>query len=43
MTFRLWVIDFNFFSNPNDMKRLKHGFRRAKDVAYQKALDPYRG
>lgn len=37
------VIDFNFFSNPNDMVRLKHGFQRAKDVAYQKALDPYRG
>lgn len=37
------VIDFNFFSNPNDLARLKTGFKRARDVAYQKALDPYRG
>jgi choline dehydrogenase-like flavoprotein len=37
------VIDFNFFSNPNDMARLKTGLERAKDVAYQSALDPYRG
>lgn len=37
------VIDFNFFSNPNDMVRLKTGLQRAKDVAYQTALDPYRG
>ena len=37
------VIDFNFFSNPNDMARLKTGLQRAKDVAYQSALDPYRG
>ena len=37
------VIDFNFFSNPNDMARLKTGLQRAKDVAYQTALDPYRG
>ena len=33
----------NFFSAPDDLPRLREGFRRAREVAYQKALDPYRG
>ena len=37
------VIDYNFFSHPDDMPRLRHGFKRARDVAYQSALEPYRG
>ena len=37
------IIDFNFFSDPDDLDRLRTGFKRARDVAYQKALDPYRG
>ena len=33
----------NFFSAPDDLPRLREGFRRARDVAYQSPLDPYRG
>jgi choline dehydrogenase-like flavoprotein len=33
----------NFFSAPDDLPRLRAGFRRAREVAYQEALDPYRG
>jgi 4-pyridoxate dehydrogenase len=36
-------IVYNFFSAPNDLPRLREGFKRARDVAYQKALAPYRG
>jgi choline dehydrogenase-like flavoprotein len=33
----------NFLSAPNDLPRLREGFRLARDVARQKALDPFRG
>jgi choline dehydrogenase-like flavoprotein len=33
----------NFLSAPGDLPKLREGFRRARDVAYQKPLDPYRG
>ncbi|MCC6775201.1 MAG: GMC family oxidoreductase N-terminal domain-containing protein [Hyphomicrobiales bacterium] len=33
----------NFFSAPNDLPRLREGFKRARDVAYQKAMDRFRG
>ncbi|MFL4986512.1 MAG: GMC family oxidoreductase [Xanthobacteraceae bacterium] len=33
----------NFFSGSDDLPRLRDGFKRARDVAYQKPLDPYRG
>jgi 4-pyridoxate dehydrogenase len=33
----------NFFSAPNDLPRLREGFRLARDVARQAPLDPYRG
>ncbi len=36
-------IVYNFFSAPNDLPLLREGFRRARDVAYRKPLDPYRG
>ncbi len=36
-------IIYNFFSAPNDLPTLRQGFKRARDVASQKALDPYRG
>ncbi|MDF2115967.1 choline dehydrogenase [Roseiarcaceae bacterium H3SJ34-1] len=36
-------IFYNFFTAPNDLPRLRNGFKRARDVAYQKAMDPYRG
>jgi choline dehydrogenase-like flavoprotein len=36
-------IVYNFFSAPNDLPALREGFKRARDVAYQKPLDPYRG
>jgi 4-pyridoxate dehydrogenase len=36
-------IVYNFFSAPNDLPRLREGFKRARDVAYQKPLAPYRG
>ncbi|MDB5571981.1 MAG: glucose-methanol-choline oxidoreductase [Hyphomicrobiales bacterium] len=36
-------IAYNFFSAPNDLPRLREGFKRARDVASQMALDPYRG
>jgi choline dehydrogenase-like flavoprotein len=34
---------YHFFSAPNDLPTLRQGFKRARDVASQKALDPYRG
>ncbi len=33
----------NFLSAPGDLPRLREGFRRAREVASQKPLDPYRG
>jgi choline dehydrogenase-like flavoprotein len=36
-------IRYNFFTAPNDLPTLRNGFRRAREVAYQKAMDPYRG
>jgi 4-pyridoxate dehydrogenase len=36
-------IIYNFFSAPNDLPTLREGFKRARNVAYQKPLDPYRG
>ena len=36
-------IFYNFFSAPADLPALRDGFKRARDVAYQSALDPYRG
>src|SRR5215470_14453914 len=36
-------IVYNFFSAPNDLPRLREGFKRARDVAYQKAMAPFRG
>jgi choline dehydrogenase-like flavoprotein len=36
-------IVYNFFSAPNDLPTLREGFKRARDVAYQKPLDFFRG
>ena len=36
-------IRYNFFSAPDDLPRLRAGFRIAREVALQSALDPYRG
>jgi 4-pyridoxate dehydrogenase len=36
-------IHYNFFTAPNDLPTLRKGFKRAREVAYQKPLDPYRG
>jgi 4-pyridoxate dehydrogenase len=36
-------ICYNFFSAPDDLPRLRQGFRIARDIAYRSALDPYRG
>jgi 4-pyridoxate dehydrogenase len=36
-------IVYNFFSAPNDLPTLRHGFRLAREVAYQAPLAPYRG
>ncbi len=36
-------IRYNFFSAPSDLPRLREGFKRARDVAYQSPLDPHRG
>ena len=36
-------IFYNFFSAPNDLPKLRLGFKIARDVAAQAALDPYRG
>jgi 4-pyridoxate dehydrogenase len=35
-------ICYNFFSAPDDLRRLRAGFRIARDLARQSALDPYR-
>ena len=36
-------IVYNFFSAPDDLPRLREGFKRARDVAYQKPMASYRG
>ena len=36
-------IVFNLLSVPADLAKLRDGFKRARDVAAQKPLDPYRG
>jgi len=36
-------IVYNFFSAPNDLPTLREGFKRARDVAYQKPMERYRG
>jgi 4-pyridoxate dehydrogenase len=36
-------IIYNFLSAPNDLPALREGFRRAREVAYQKALNRFRG
>ena len=36
-------IVYNFFSAPNDLPTLREGFKRAREVAYQKPMDPFRG
>lgn len=36
------VIAYDFFSDPRDLPRLREGFKRARDVAYSKAMEPYR-
>jgi choline dehydrogenase-like flavoprotein len=36
-------ICYNFFSAPDDLPRLRSGFKIARELAHQKALDPYRG
>jgi 4-pyridoxate dehydrogenase len=36
-------IRFNLLAAPADITRLREGFRRAREIAHQTALDPYRG
>jgi 4-pyridoxate dehydrogenase len=36
-------IAFNFFSDPNDLTCLREGFKRARELGAQGALDSYRG
>ena len=36
-------IAYNFFSAPSDLPRLREGFKRAREVAYQAPMDAYRG
>jgi choline dehydrogenase-like flavoprotein len=36
-------ICYNFFTAPNDLPTLRQGFKLAREVMKQKALDPYRG
>src|SRR5262245_50404698 len=36
-------IQYNFFTAPNDLPTLIHGFKLARKMVYQSALDPYRG
>ena len=36
-------IVYNFFSAPNDLPTLREGFKRAREVAYQRPMDPFRG
>ena len=36
-------IVYKFFTAPNDLPTLREGFKRAREVAFQKAMDPFRG
>jgi len=36
-------IEYNFFSEPNDLPTLREGFKRARDVGQQAAMAPFRG
>ena len=36
-------IVYRFFTAPNDLPTLREGFKRAREVAFNKAMDPYRG
>jgi choline dehydrogenase-like flavoprotein len=36
-------IVYRFFTAPNDLPTLRQGFKLARDVAFNKAMDPYRG
>jgi 4-pyridoxate dehydrogenase len=36
-------IDYNFFSAPGDLPRLREGFRLGREVGEQAAMQPYRG
>jgi 4-pyridoxate dehydrogenase len=36
-------IVYNFFSASTDLPRLREGFKIAREVGYQKAMEPYRG
>jgi 4-pyridoxate dehydrogenase len=36
-------IVYNFFSAPNDLPTLREGVRRAREVAHERAMDPFRG
>ena len=36
-------IKYNFFSAPNDLPKLREGFKLARQIAADKALAPYRG
>jgi 4-pyridoxate dehydrogenase len=36
-------ICYNFFSAPDDLPRLRQGFKLARLVAFQRVLEPYRG
>ncbi len=36
-------IAYRFFTAPNDLPTLREGFKRARELAFHKALDPYRG
>ncbi len=36
-------IVYKFFTAPNDLPTLREGFKRARELAFNKALDPYRG
>ena len=36
-------IRYNFFSAPGDLLKLREGFRLAREIAYQKPLDRFRG
>ncbi|MDB5597109.1 MAG: glucose-methanol-choline oxidoreductase [Hyphomicrobiales bacterium] len=36
-------IRYNFFSDPDDLPTLREGFKRGRDVGYQKPLEGFRG
>jgi choline dehydrogenase-like flavoprotein len=36
-------IVYKFFTAPNDLPTLREGFKRARELAFHRALDPYRG